>query len=66
MNEAQKNLIELLGRIPKENTIEREFIEKCIEVWNDYTDMEYSTPHWQLKRLEENYKLKVHELNKKY
>lgn len=66
MNEAQKNLIELLSRIPNEDTKEREFINKCIEVWEGYTDMQYSTPHWQLKRLEEQYKLTVSSLNRRY
>lgn len=66
LNEAQKNLIELLSKIPKEEVKERTFIKECIEKWNGYTDMQYSTPHWQLKALEEQYGLTVPRINRCY
>lgn len=66
MNTAQKNLTELLGKIPKEETKDREFIEKCIVVWDDYDDMSYSFPNWQLMALEKEYGTSVSSINRKY
>jgi len=66
LNEAQKNLVELKLKIPLDRQNEHDFLNDCIKVWNDYTDMQYSTPTHQLEKLSKKYGLTVWGLNKKY
>lgn len=66
MNTAQKNLIALLNKIPKEETKDREFIQKCIVVWDDYDDSMIFFPNWQLMALEKEYGTSVASINEKY
>lgn len=64
LNTAQKNIKELQAVATGE--VELEFLAECFKAWEGYSDMMYSYPHWQLRKLEEKYGTTCHQIKQMY